>query len=122
MAILSKVHKPDNFESLNSLEIIFINIQCIRSNSVGNEYLLESNSPNILVRQTQRTYLVLTISLRIMLLICMIWQEGEISYCTRRMSRKLLGFLFMSLTNPTSFSVLLLFPMSITISVFVYYF
>ena len=48
MAILSKAHKPDNFESHNSLKLSFMNIQGLRSNFVDCKSFLESNSPNIL--------------------------------------------------------------------------
>ena len=47
MAILSKVCKPDNFESHNSLKLSFTNIQGLRSN-FDCESFLESNSPDIL--------------------------------------------------------------------------
>ena len=47
MAILSKVCKPDNFESHNSLKLSFTNIQGLRSNFVDCESFLESNSPDI---------------------------------------------------------------------------
>ena len=48
MAILSKVCKPDNFESHNSLKRSFTNIRGLRSNFVDCESFLESNSPDIL--------------------------------------------------------------------------
>ena len=48
MAILSKACKPDNFESHDSLKLSFTNIRCFRSNFVGCESFLESNSPDIL--------------------------------------------------------------------------
>ena len=48
MAILSKICKPDNFESHNSLKLSFTNIQGLRSNFVDCESFLESNSPDIL--------------------------------------------------------------------------
>ena len=48
MAILSKVCKPDNFESHNSLKLTFTNIRGLRSNFVDCESFLESNSPDIL--------------------------------------------------------------------------
>ena len=47
MAILSKVCKPDNFESHNSLKLSFTNIRGLRSNFVGCESFLESISPDI---------------------------------------------------------------------------
>ena len=48
MAILSKVCKPDNFESRNSLKLSFTNIRGLRSNFIDCESFLESNSPDIL--------------------------------------------------------------------------
>ena len=48
MAILSKVCKPNNFESQNSLKISFTNIQGLRSNFVDCESFLELNSADIL--------------------------------------------------------------------------
>ena len=48
MAILSKVCKPDNFESHNSLKLSFTNIQGLRSDFVDCESFLDSNSPDIL--------------------------------------------------------------------------
>ena len=47
MAILSKVCKPDNFESHNSLKLSFTNIQGLCSNFVDCEYFLESKFPDI---------------------------------------------------------------------------
>ena len=47
MTILSKVCKPDNFESHNSLKLSFMNIRGLRSNFVDCESFLESNSPDI---------------------------------------------------------------------------
>ena len=41
ISILSKVHKPDNCESHNSLKFSFINIQTRQCNFVGCEYFLE---------------------------------------------------------------------------------
>ena len=53
MAVLSKGCKPDNFESYNSLNLSFTNIQSILFNFVDCESSLESNSPNILaLRET----------------------------------------------------------------------
>ena len=48
MVILTKGHKPDNFESHNSLKLIFINIQGLFSNFVECKTFLESNIPDIL--------------------------------------------------------------------------
>ena len=48
MATLSKVQKPDNFESRNSLKLSFTNNKKLHSNFIGCESFLESNSPDIL--------------------------------------------------------------------------
>ena len=48
MTILSKVCKPNNFESHNSLKLSFTNIWGLHSNFVYCESFLESNSPDIL--------------------------------------------------------------------------
>ena len=48
MAILSKVCKPDNFESHNSLKLSLTNIRGLHLNFVDCESFLESNSPDIL--------------------------------------------------------------------------
>ena len=48
MTILSKVCKPDNFESHNSLMLSFTNIPGLHSNFADCESFLESNSPDIL--------------------------------------------------------------------------
>ena len=45
MPILSKVHKSDNSESLNSLKCRFTNIRALFSNFVVCEFFLELNSP-----------------------------------------------------------------------------
>ena len=48
MTILSKACKPDNFESHNSLKLVFTNIRGLRKNFLDCEFYLESNSPDIL--------------------------------------------------------------------------
>ena len=48
MAVLSKRHKPDNFESHNSLKLSFSNIQSLYLNFVKCRPFLESNSFDIL--------------------------------------------------------------------------
>ena len=48
MAILSKVHKPDHFESHNSLKPSFTNIWALHSNFEGCESSFKANSPDIL--------------------------------------------------------------------------
>ena len=48
MVLLSKECKPDNFESHNSLKLVFTNILDLCLNFVEFESFLESNSPDIL--------------------------------------------------------------------------
>ena len=48
MVILSERCKPDNFKSHNSFKLSFTNLRDFRSNFVGCESFLESNSPDIL--------------------------------------------------------------------------
>ena len=48
MAILSKVHNPNNFEPQNCLKLSFTSIRVLCSNVLRCESLLESNSPDIL--------------------------------------------------------------------------
>ena len=48
MPILSKTCKPDNFKLYNSAKLSFTNIRGLRSNFVGCESFLESDSPDIL--------------------------------------------------------------------------
>ena len=63
MTILSKACKPDNFELHNSLTLRFLNTRGLSSNFVDCESFLESNSPDICVRQTWMTQLILAIYL-----------------------------------------------------------
>ena len=100
MAILSKGCKPDNFESHSSLKLSFMNIRGLRSNFVE----CESNSPGILA--LCETNLDDSID------------SGYFSvrgFCTGLISRKLCKSLLMFLTGVTLLSVLLLFPLSITL-------
>ena len=48
MTILSKACKSNNFESHDCLKLGFTNIRALRSNFVGCESFLESDSPDIL--------------------------------------------------------------------------
>ena len=48
MALLSKEHKPDNFDSHNFLKLSFNNIWGLCLNFVEYESFLESSSPDIL--------------------------------------------------------------------------
>ena len=133
MAILSKGCKPDNFEPNNALKLNFTNIRGLRSNFVECEAFLESNSPDILTLcettlddsidlanflwglsslNPKRFYYSYAWSCSI--------SERRNSFCTGLISRKPCGFLLMFSTSFTSLSVLLLFPLSITFSVFMH--
>ena len=46
--VISKVRKPDNFESPNSLKLSLTNIRGLRSNFIGCGSFLQSDSPDIL--------------------------------------------------------------------------
>ena len=48
MAILSKLHRPGNFESHNSLKLSFTNIQALQLSFGRYESFLKANSPDIL--------------------------------------------------------------------------
>ena len=48
MVIFLKGHKPDNFDSHNSLKVSFTNIRGLLSSFVEYESFLESNSPDVL--------------------------------------------------------------------------
>ena len=133
MAILSKVCKPDNFESHNSLKLSFTNIRGLRSNFVDCESFLGSNSPDILAlceanlddsidsgNFSVRAYLPLIQNDSSTYAWSCSLFEGRTSFYTGLVSRKLCRFLLMLLTGFTSFSVLLLFLLSITFFVFVH--
>ena len=134
MALLSEACKPNNFESHKSLKLSFTNIQGLRSQFVDCGSFLESNSPDILalcetnldgsidsdnffvtgylplIRKDSSTHAWFRS-------LC----EGKTSFCTE-LSRKLQETLqiLMFATVFTSPSVLLLFPLSITLSIFVH--
>ena len=128
MTILSKVCKPDNFESHNTLKLSFTNIRGLRSNFVDCESFLESNSPDILTlcetnlgdsidsgNFSVRGYLPLIRkdSSTHMHGLSVYVKEG-LPFARDLISRKLCRFLLMFSTCFTSLSVLLLFPLSIT--------
>ena len=132
---MSKACKPDNFELHNSLKLGFSNIRVFRSNFVDWESFLESNSPHILalyetnvdssidsgnffvtgylplIREDSSTHAWFRS-------LC----EGKIPFARNFLenSRKLCRFLLMFATVFTSPSVLLLFPLSITLSIFMH--
>ena len=135
MTILSKRRKPDIFESHDSLKLIFTNIRDLRSNFVERESFPESNSPNILA--LCETNLDDSIDWQFLcegllsfnpkgFFYSNTWScslcEGRTSFCTWFLSRKLCGFLLMFSTGFTSFSILLPFPLIITLFVFMHRF
>ena len=125
ITILSKARKTDNFESHNSLEVSFTNMRGLYLNFVECESFSESNFPDILaLDETNLNWLwhtyamVMVMVIMVMLLNCSLFELGA-SFCTGRISKKLCGFLLTFLTRFTSFSILLLFPLSIFLFVFV---
>ena len=127
--MLSKVCKPDNFESRNSLKLSFTNIRGLRSNFADCESFLESNSPGILTlcesnlddsinsdNFSVRGYLLLIRkgSSTHMHGLAVYVKEGL--PFARNLSLENSTDLFMFWTGFTSLSVLLLFPLSITFS------
>ena len=135
MAILSKGHKADNFESCNCLKRSFTNIWGLCSNFVERESFLESNSLDILAlcernldgsidsgNSSVRGYfpLIQKDSLTHIHALAHYVKEGLSFACI--FSRKVCRFLLRFLTGYTSFSALLLFPLSITFFVFMHCF
>ena len=135
MVLLSKVCKPDNFESHNSLKLSFTNIRGLRSNFADCESFLKSNSPDILAlcetnlddsidsgNFSVRGYLPLI--RKILVLICMVsqfmWRKDFL--CMGLISRKLCRFLLVFSTGFTSLNALRLFPLWITFFFFVHSF
>ena len=127
MAILSKGSKPDDFESHNCLKLSFTNIRGLPSNFVDCESFLESNSPDILAlcgKPGWLSWFWQFLSERLSsfnpkgFYYSYAWScslcQGRTSFCTGFISRKLCRFIRMFSTGFTSFSVLLLFPLSIT--------
>ena len=138
MAILSKRCKPNNFEPHNSLKLSFTNILDLRSNFVRSESFLETNSPNILsLCETNLVDSIFSGNFSVTGYLPLIGKDSDSyawssslsdrrnSFFTGLISRKLCGFLLMFSTTFTSFSVLLLFSLSITsvvIQDFLFYF
>ena len=130
MTILSKVCKPDKFESHNSLKLSFTNIWCLCSNFADCESFLECcfvwdklgwlnwfwqllcerlSSPN-----SKRFWYSYAWSRSL----C----EGRTSFYTRPISRKFCKFLFMFSAGFTLLNILFLFPLVITFFNFVHSF
>ena len=112
MVILSKGCKPNNFESHNSLKLSFTKIQGLSWDFVDCESFLELKGLSSF--NLKRFYYSYAWSRS--------FCEGKTSFCMGLISRKLRRLLLMFLTGFTSFSVLLLFPLSITFFVFMHNF
>ena len=133
MDLLSKGCKPNYLESHNSLKLSFTNICGLRSNIVECESFLESNSPDILAlcktnfddsiasgNFSVRGYLpfIRKDSITHIHGLAVYLKEGILF--ARDLSLEHYGFLLMFPTGFTSFSVLLLFSLSITFFVFMH--
>ena len=129
MVILSKASKPDNFESDNSLKLSFTNIWGLRSNFVGCESFLQSNSPDVLALcETNLDGSIDSGNFFVRGYLPLIWKDfsththGLVVYVKEGLpfawqlcnTRKLCRLLLMFLSSFTSFSILLLFALLIT--------
>ena len=132
MTILSKVCKPDNFESHNSLKLSFTNYAAFVHLLIVNISLNQTLLTFLLyVRQTWmidwcKQFLCERLSsfnpkgFKYWYAWSRSLCEGRTSFFTGRISRKLCRFLLMFSTGFTSLSVLLLFSLSITFFVFMH--
>ena len=131
MVLLSKGCKPDNFESCNSLKLRFTNIRGLCLNFVECESFLESNSLDILaLYEANLDYSIHSGNFPVMGYLPLIQKDsnthmhGLAVYMkeglpfTQDLSLENSGFLLMFSIGLTSFSVLHLFPPSITFFVF----
>lgn len=130
-AILSKVHKSDNFESRNSQILSFTNIQGLCFNFVWCGFFHESNFPYILsLSETNlddtndcrnfsfRSCFPLIWKDSVSMVLEFVWRSDFLLH--RTCFKKLRGFKFVFLTGFTSFGLLLPFPVSIAVFVFVH--
>ena len=116
MVLLSKVFKPDNFESHDSLNLRFTNIQCFCLNFVGCELFL-NQTPLILLLYMRQTWKIrLTEAISWWGSLC----EGRTCFCVRLTLRKFWVFLFMFSTGFILFGFLFLFHQSINVLMFVF--
>ena len=131
MTILSKACKPDNFESHNSLKLSFTNIRGLRLNFVDCESFLESNSPDILALcETNLDDSIASGNFSVRGYLSLIHKDPSIHvhglavYVKEGLSfaqdLPLENSLGSYLCFQISLSVLLLFPLSITLFVFVH--
>ena len=131
--MLSEACKQDNFESHNSLKFSFTNIRGLRSNFVDCESFLESNSPDILAQcETNLDDSIDSVNCSVRGYLPLIRKDSSTHmhslavYLKERLpfardvSLKNCRFLFMFSTGFTLLSVLLLFPLSITVFIFVH--
>ena len=127
MSILSKACKPDNFESHESLKLSYTNIRGLRSNFVDWESFLESNSPDILALcETNLDDSIDSGNFSVGGYLPLIRKDSSTHMhglpvyvkeglpFARELSLENCRFLLMFSTCFTSFSVLLLFPLSVT--------
>ena len=127
MSILSKACKPDNFESHESLKLSYTNIRGLRSNFVDWESFLESNSPGILALcETNLDDSIDSSNFSVGGYLPLIRKDSSTHMhglpvyvkeglpFARELSLENCRFLLMFSTCFTSFSVLLLFPLSVT--------
>ena len=132
MAILSKVCKPNNFESHNSLKLGFTNIRGLRLNFVACESFLQSNSPDILALcetnlddSIDSGNFSVTGYLPLIRKDCSTHMHGLTVYVknglpfARDLSLENSADSYLFPNGFTSLSVLLLFPLSITFFIFV---
>ena len=132
MAILSKVCKPNNFESHNSLKLGFTNIRGLRLNFVACESFLQSNSPDILALcetnlddSIDSGNFSVTGYLPLIRKDCSAHMHGLTVYVknglpfARDLSLENSADSYLFPNGFTSLSVLLLFPLSITFFIFV---
>ena len=133
MAMLSKAYKPDNFELHNPLKICFTNIWGLRLNFDNCESFFVSNSPVILAPcETNLDDSINSGNFSVRGYRPLIRKDfsthapGLAVYVkegfpfARDLSQENSKNLLMFLTGSTSFNVLLLLPLSITLFVFAY--
>ena len=135
MAILLKSCKPDNFESHNPLKLSFTNIWGLHSNFVDYQSFLESNSPDILALcETNLDDSIGSGNFSVKAYLPLILKDsnthmhGLTVYVKEglpfawNLSLENCRFLLIFPTGFTSLSVLLRFPLSSTLFVFVQHF
>ena len=134
MSILSKGHKPDNYQSHKYLKMSFANVSSLYSNFAECKSLLESSSPDIFAlwetklddsidssNFSVRFYLPLVQKDSVTHILGLaVYVKERFLFCTGLISRKLCGFLLMFLTGFIWLSFTFVFPLSITFFVFMH--